>query len=199
MAQLVERPLTLDLLRKLEREGKLTQTRLDLSGTNLSFDRYEALGRFLGTLRDTSAWALGDWLIYGEGTYGEKYAQAVEATGRTKGVLTDYRRVAEKVPPSRRRADLTWSHHRLVANMTPADQRNWLAKAARHGWSREEFKGAMSDSGTYREPPPRTAGVVDDLRSVLRLVVRYGQPDGNGYVLLPIDVYERVKGALGEE
>lgn len=197
--ELAERQEVFGILGALEREGKLTRTQLDLTDTDLSYDQYESIGRFLGALRDTSAWAMGDWLIYGEGTYGDKYAQAVEATGRSKGVLTDWLRVAMFVNPARRRPDLTWSHHRLVVKCSPREQRSWLTKAATRGWSVEELKGAMqtdtaADYGTNRESPP----LVEDVRSVIRLLLRHGSPDGNGYVLVPVDVWARLQAVGGE-
>jgi hypothetical protein len=194
-------PATMQLLVQLEQTGKLTRTRLDLSGVDLTYEQYESIGVMLGALRDTSAWALGDWLIFGEGTYGEKYAQAAEATGRSKSTLTDWYRVAMFVAPNRRREDLTWSHHRLVAKLSPREQRSWLTKAANNGWTREELAGQMdsggsSDSGTGRES---THPVHEDLMSVLRLLDKHGQPDGNGYVLVPVDVWARVQSVLGKE
>jgi len=188
------------LLVALEKQGKLTATRLDLSGVDLTFDQYEALGRMLGTLRDMSAWALGDWLIFGEGTYGDKYAQAAEATGRSKGTLADYLRVAMFVSPARRREELSWSHHRQVAKLSPKEQRAWLAKAVAQRWSVEEFSGMLkadpaTDSGTYRDSAPP---LVDDLRSVVKLLLKHGSPDGNGYVLVPVDVWARLQSVGGE-
>lgn len=140
---LARRPL--DLLLQMEDGGALTATSLILTDPEMPFDRYEAVGRWLGTLRDATAWWLGDWLIFGEGVYGEKYAQAVEATGRSKQTLKNYLWVASNVPASRRRDDLSWSHHAEVASLEPKQQRSWLTRAAREGWSIEEMRGQMRD------------------------------------------------------
>jgi len=137
----------LDLLTRLEREGKATPTALILTD-DLDFDSYEALGRYLGALRDATAWWIGDWLIFGEFVYGEKYAQAVEATGRSKQTLKNYAWVASKVPASRRKATLSWSHHEAIAKLDPREQRTWLGRAEKQGWSIEELRGAMRELET---------------------------------------------------
>jgi hypothetical protein len=58
---------------------RLTQTGL-LLPANLPFERWQSV---LETLRGTEfsvMWWLGDCLRYGERAYGEKYAQALDAT-----------------------------------------------------------------------------------------------------------------------
>ena len=42
-------------------------------------------------------------------------AQAIEATGRSYQTIANAKRVAERVDVSRRREDLSWSHHAEVA------------------------------------------------------------------------------------
>jgi hypothetical protein len=143
----------LDLLVSLEREGKATPTSLRL-GDELEYDTYEALGCYLGALRDATAWWIGDWLLFGEGRYGEKYADAVEATGRSKQTLKNYAWVAQNVPTSRRRARLSWSHHEAIAKLGPREQKAWLDRAERERWSVEEFRGML------RDPEPIEAHVV---------------------------------------
>jgi hypothetical protein len=142
--QIAERDVqVIGLLRHLEREGKATTTALVLDDPELSFDSYEALGRFLGTLRDATAWWLGDWLLFGEAAYGEKYAQATEATGRSKSTLQNYLWVAQNVTRSRRRENLSWSHHVEVAKLAPREQDRWLKRCEREGLSVEELRGLV--------------------------------------------------------
>src|SRR5438445_7551148 len=47
----------------------------------LSFERWQALGRQIGSVATASSWWLGDWASYGEGNYGAKYKQAIAVTG----------------------------------------------------------------------------------------------------------------------
>jgi hypothetical protein len=98
---------------------------------------WQALGVHLGRAHGSIQWALGDWFVYGEGRYrdGEMYEQALEDTGRSLGGLMNLKSVASRVPPSIRRADLSWSHHREIAKLEQAKQREWLSRAAEGDWS----------------------------------------------------------------
>ena len=69
----------------------------------LSFERWHALGRRIGTVTNASSWWLGDWAFYGEGSYGEKYKQAIAVTGLDYQTLRNYAWVAGRfdvVPPA---------------------------------------------------------------------------------------------------
>jgi DNA modification methylase len=70
--------------------------------------------------------ALGDWLNYGEHAYGEKYAQAIEATEFKYQTLRVYAYVAANVPMLIRINNLLFSHHKEVAPLTEELQREYL-------------------------------------------------------------------------
>jgi hypothetical protein len=127
------------------RGARWTATGLELP-PDLKFSDYEHVLWALGRLRDMSAWALGDAIIFGDAAYGEKYAQAIEATGRAKATLVNYASVARRVPPSRRRARLSFSAHEAVASMNPDEQNAWLARAEDERLSVEELRGLVRDS-----------------------------------------------------
>lgn len=137
----------LSILRTLEEGGLLTATSFDLPSADLSFEHYEMIGRWLGQVRDTSAFWLADWLVFGEGIYGERYAQAVEATGRSRHTLANYAYVGSHVARSRRREDLSFSHHVEVAKLDGDGQQHWLAQAAEGGWSVETLRLALRENG----------------------------------------------------
>jgi len=70
------------------------------------------------------------WRAYGA-TYGEASSQAAnDWTGYAPATLWNLAFVGEKVKSSRRREDLTWSHHYEVAGLPPSEQTKWLEKAA---------------------------------------------------------------------
>jgi hypothetical protein len=60
-------------------------------------------------------WWLGDLLNYGEEAYGERYVQAVQATGLAVQTLMNYKAVAKAIPPAERVDGLSFSAHREVA------------------------------------------------------------------------------------
>jgi hypothetical protein len=140
------------------RGARWTATSLELPN-DLAFSDYEHVGWVLGRLRDMTAWALGDWIEYGDAVYGQRYAQAVEATGRAKGTLMNYASVARRVPRSKRRAELSWSHHEAVAARNPVEQARWLNRAVTERLSVEELRGLV------REERNLTTSVGPDLPS----------------------------------
>ena len=119
----------LALLAALQADGSITPTALRLRDPDLPFETYEDIGLMLGTLRDATAWWVGDWLVFGEGAYGERAAQAALVLQREPHTLTTYARVSMYVLPSRRRVNLSWTHHRHVASLPPDAQTVWLKAA----------------------------------------------------------------------
>ena len=72
---------------------------------------------------------LGDWLNYGERKYGEMYTQAIDELDYTKQALKDAKWVSAQVEKSRRRDNLSFSHHREVAPLEPDEQEEWSGRA----------------------------------------------------------------------
>ena len=146
MSELIKAPSEgIRLLGELEAAGAITATSLTLP-PDLPFDRYEALMAMFGQLHRTSAWLIGDGLNYGERVYGETYAQAAEATGLSRGALINYASVCSHIPKSRRRATVPFSTHMEVAYLEPAEQKEWLDKAAANRWTKEELRAARKAS-----------------------------------------------------
>lgn len=123
--------------------ASLTPTGLDIDPST-TVEAWEELGQHLAGFRDATAWALGDWLIFGERAYGEdRVAQAIEVTGRSKATLIKYRWVASHISAERRRSELSFTHHELVARHRAEKADEWLDAAAKGGWSVEELRGLV--------------------------------------------------------
>jgi len=122
-----------------------TSTSLKLP-SGLDFESYEHVLWALGKVRDTSAWALGDAVNFGEARYGERYAHPIEASGRAKKTLINFASVARKIP-QRRRASLSWSVHAEVASLPPKKRDRWLDRLEQHPLTVEELRGALGKGG----------------------------------------------------
>lgn len=96
---------------------------------DMTFEEWNAIGAWLEAVQTGVQWWVGDWMNYGEGQFGEKYAQAIDATGWSISTLEVYAWVCKKIAPAQRRADLSFSHHKEVADLAPGDQVAWLDKA----------------------------------------------------------------------
>jgi hypothetical protein len=74
-------------------------------------------------------WWIGDWLLYGNARWGEKYGRASKLTGYHASSLRNMVWVASRFDPERRRIGLSFGHHKLVAHMPVEEQERWLDRA----------------------------------------------------------------------
>ena len=93
---------------------------------DLTFEEWKELGNCLRKVEKGIQFWLGDWLNYGERKWGEMYSQALEETDYKEQTLMNFKYVADKVQFSRRRENLSWSHHEEVASLEPERQDKWL-------------------------------------------------------------------------
>lgn len=203
-AALAHRPDVMTAIIDLTRDGKLTPTQLVLDDPNMAFDLYEGLASAVGSVKRSSSWWLGDLLAFGEAAYGERFAQAQQATGLSEETLLDHLFVAKAVDRKIRKAGVAWGAHKLVARMKPEEQRAWLNEAARKGLTVDELRKRIAAKRREDKPQiPGTGeggsdpgGVFEVARAILRDI---RETDDPAYFLIPREDVERLKAALGEE
>ncbi|OXS33477.1 regulator [Streptomyces sp. XY006] len=137
---------------------------------------WERIGSGLRELTNSSAWWLGDWLIYGETTYGaRRYREAVERTGLDYQTLRNYAWVARRFEHHRRWDSLSFAHHAEVTSLPPDEQDHWLHEADRLKWSRNELRRALRAGPAERHAAAGSApGGVLPAASVPRAVPSAG-------------------------
>jgi hypothetical protein len=130
--------------RRVRTSASLHEQGATFSGLRLSrgmtFDAWVGVGRQLARMSRASAWWLGDWLIFGERAYGERYKTALELTDLDYQTLRNYAWVARSFPMSRRRDSLSFQHHAEVASLAEPEQDLWLMRAERQEWTRNELR-----------------------------------------------------------
>lgn len=127
------------------------------ASAELGVPEWAEQGRRLGTIGRGVGWWIGDWLLYGNERFGERYVRAARITGYDVQTLMNMVYVASSVAPSRRRDRLSFSHHAEVAALDPETQERWLARAEAERLSvrclREELRRQRRlDSGEEPEP-----------------------------------------------
>jgi hypothetical protein len=136
---------------------KFLPTGLVVNG-NPTFEEWEQCGKLLAHIQKRVHWWIGDWLNYGEHTYGEKYAQALDETGYSYSTLATDKWVTGKIETSRRRENLRFSHHREVASLPAPEQDKWLNKAEKENLGpkdlrreirRERMQADVDDTATW--------------------------------------------------
>ena len=106
---------------------ELTLTGLTLA-PGLTFEQWTDVGELLTQERGRKELqlfaiqcALGDWINYGERSYGDRHAQAILESGRAYQTLANLAWVTSKIGPERRRPGLSFAHHSAVAGLPPPE------------------------------------------------------------------------------
>lgn len=109
----------------------------------LPFGSWRELGGQVNLAANCSAWWLGDWLVYGEQNYSDRYKQAIIDTSLDYQTLRNYAWVAKKFPMSRRRDTLSFGHHVEVCALPADEQDAWLTQAEQLNWSRNQLRRGL--------------------------------------------------------
>lgn len=181
-------PRGLELLAALERLGASTEISLDLP-PEMPYEQYAAVGVALARGYRGMIWMIADWINFGEKTYGEKYAQAVEETGLHPETLRNYASVARRVPAERRVAGVPFGVHEAVAALEPREQTEWLERVVKNDWKREDLRQHLRGNVTPALPPPV------DLADLARHLCASAVEMGDGY-LVHREAFVRLEAAV---
>jgi len=120
----------------------------------MPISEWRNLGRQIFIISDSSGWWLGDWLIYGQNQYPNRYKLAITETSLDYQTLRNYAWVARRFAPERRRERLSFQHHAEVASLPPEQQDVWLDRADVHKWSRNELRRLLRQSLNSKNEDP---------------------------------------------
>ncbi|HBF79206.1 MAG TPA: antibiotic biosynthesis protein [Streptomyces sp.] len=132
----------------------MERTRLRLP-EDLALEAWCRIGDQIFAVSDSSAWWIGDWLVFGQRKYRDRYQRAMKETLLDYQTLRNYAWVARKFVPQRRREDLTFQHHMEVASLPEDQQDHWLDFAVRLKWSKSELRRQIKASTAPDDPPGR--------------------------------------------
>ncbi|WP_243716155.1 LmbU family transcriptional regulator [Actinomadura darangshiensis] len=125
--------------------------------SGLTFESWLHIGRNLKMINDSSAWWLGDWLVYGEKRFPDRYRLVLEETALDYQTLRNYAWVARRFPAWRRRDALSLQHHAETAALPNIEQDRWLERAEKEKWStrrlRAELRRARERAGEIPGKP----------------------------------------------
>jgi len=131
----------------------------------ITFDEWmDAWGILKRQHQSINFW-VGDFLCGGEDRWPEEWAQAVD--GHAVDLYRGAMWVCRKIPPERRREAVSFSAHKEIAGLEPAEQDRWLKLIEDNGWTirqlqeaRAKEKAAKSNGGGYpsNQVPHGTSG-----------------------------------------
>lgn len=144
----------------------LTPTGLTTVG-NPTFHEWEKCGDFIQKANKSVHFWIGDWLNFGEGEYGETYAQAMDETKYKLQTLSNDKWIASRVQPSRRRENLSFSHHAEIADLEPEEQEIMLDMAEKHEMPLATFRKAVRHYKLKLDVPELTEEQLQPIDSAL--------------------------------
>ena len=128
----------------------LTSTGLTVHG-NPTLDEFNQVGRSLRTLVEEKInfdrsvvvghqWWWGDFVNFGELEYGERFAQALEATDWEESSLRQYAWVAKNVEKENRLDGVPFGHYlNGLASLQPAEQKQWAERILAENLTQGQF------------------------------------------------------------
>ena len=167
----------MDTLSSLERSNDkftLTPRGIEFHG-DLTLEEWEKLGEKLGDTERSIGFMIGDWINYAESKWGEKYNEAIAATGLEYQTLRNYAWVAKRVHLSARADNLPFRHHAVVAKLKDTEQqKHWLQMAEDHDLSYRRLQKSLNFGRLATEEEvegdPADKGVVTHLALINRLL-----------------------------
>lgn len=157
----------------------------------LMYEDWQSKGSVLLAIHHNINWWIGDWILYGEQNYPDKYSQAVYITGKTEPTLRNCAWVASVFPPEERvYDDLTHTHYLEVAGIRNKEERHWfLRQASEHNLSAlalrrlraEELRPvpvlAEPDQGSRLVPAELVEAIEEFTSKVKRCPIAESTPD----------------------
>lgn len=120
----------------------------------VGFDAWSRAGCQLSGVLNSSAWWLGDWLVFGKKHFADRYQRGIEKAGLSYKTLRNYAWVARRFSPERRRPGLTFQHHAEVASLPEEMQDQLLRHAEEEGWTTKQLRAELDEVGRGRPRQP---------------------------------------------
>lgn len=123
--------------------GRPRTNGLDLP-PDLTFDEWAGALRHAELLVEAGPWFLVDLMAYGEAHFGERHSEALptveeDPTGASQSRLKQAAWMASVYPPSTRVPGLSYTHHRVAADLEPETRRALLSEAVAANLSTREL------------------------------------------------------------
>ena len=120
-----------------------------------SWEQAESLVNTLLTMEEAIQFWLGDCMLYLSSAFPTNYEQLFP-DGYAAKSLANMRWVSSKVPMSRRRVELSWSHHEAVSSLEDETQAEVLETAVLNDMTVSETRNMvkeMKGEGPVAKPP----------------------------------------------
>ena len=160
---------------------RLTEVGLEIEGKpdyEEWMDYGQSLKQLDGTVRQ---FAIGDWIVAGFDRYEHGKWEAVQQIWGTElKTLQAYEYVAKRIKSTIRIVDLSWTHHRAIAELQEDKQHAWLTKAVTNKWSVATLRQKLSEKTylrLYKGDMVKVLSKIDDKFDLIVTDPPYGVTD----------------------
>jgi N6-adenosine-specific RNA methylase IME4 len=138
---------------------------------NLSREECIEAGKLLNKAEAAVQWWAGDLLLYADRKWGDGRALAEEA-GFNYNTMTNYASICRAFDFSRRREDLSFTHHAEAIAAPEEHRQSYLERAAKEGWSTRKLAATIS----FEKAAAKTTAVAFDASAIGKYTVIYADP-----------------------
>jgi hypothetical protein len=156
-----------------------------------NFEEYTATGFVLAQMRNSLPFWIGDYVNYGDQTFGERYTQVLAFFGEySYQSVANYASVCRRVPAEidgrpHRKFELSYSCHDAVARLDHDAQRYWLDRAVREGLDSETLR--MLIAGKEPDQVQFVAGLDRAINLIESRILPLTPVAVRSYVMLALD------------
>lgn len=170
---------------------------------HLTFENWKLVGAQITQVQEASLFWLGDWLNAGKVKYGTKYRDALVILGDKYEYqsLANIAFVCSHVLADARKVKLTFSHHREVCGLPPAQQKKWLDQAIKEGLSAASLRKAIRNNAMLKDKSDNTVDKSKDKKvNVSTLAMQFKRYERHVLAEEPVDAWPvtRVKAVLAD-
>jgi N6-adenosine-specific RNA methylase IME4 len=171
--------------------SNLAKAEMDAAGLRipegLSMEEWASMGDALARAAQSVMWWIGDWWAYGDKQgYGERsqVLEKLRAKGHNPPSFKTCARagtISRAFISARRRALLTFDHHKAVASLEQPEQDWMLDRAEANGWSRAELQDEVRRYKLERIRRPGAQKYETQTVDDLQVIIERGQKFGTIY------------------
>jgi N6-adenosine-specific RNA methylase IME4 len=154
----------------IQAPGKLTRLGWEIP-ENLSREEWIKAGKLLNKTEAALQFWIGDWWNHGDRKWGGGRALAEEA-GVNYNTVTNYASICRAFDFSRRREDLSFTHHAEAIAAPEEHRQDYLERAAKENWSTRKLGATIR----FEKAAAKTRTVAFDASAIGKYAVIYADP-----------------------
>jgi len=165
-----------------------------------TFEQYDSAAHTLAKMRDNGPFWIGDFVNFGEDTFGEMYSQVLRHFGEYEyQTVANYSSVMRRVPARvgarpHRKEELSFAHHDSVAKLPHTEQSYWLERALAEGLTSRQLRDLINppEQGEERSFGAELESLILRIQEIMAIAPAEAKP----YLKNAMDILRDIPGAI---